>query len=117
MRSAKSIAKRLEKEEAEKKEQKQKIEQLKAESERSKGKHVYQQLADENPRYALSYPVALPHELKSGTSLRTIKPKGSLVSDRMVSLMDRGMTAKKQLKLKMRVQGKRRRIKVRGGNV
>jgi hypothetical protein len=31
----------------------------------------------------------------------------------MVSLMDRGMVAKKQLKHKMRVEGKRRKVKVR----
>lgn len=114
LRGMKSVGKKLTKDEIEKKEQKEKIEKLKAESERFKGKNIYQQLADENPRYAPSYPVALPGELKSGTSLRTIKPKGSLVTDRMVSLMDRDMTAKKQLKLKNRVQGKRRKIKVRG---
>jgi len=114
MRSAKSVGKKLKKEEEKKKEEKENIERLKAESERSKGKNIYQNLADENPRYAPTFPVALPDELKSGTSLRTIKPKGSLVTDRMVSLMDRGMTAKKQLKLKNRIQGKKRKVRVRG---
>jgi len=114
MRSVKVAAKLLKKEEAKKKEEKERIENLKAETERSKGKNVYQTLADENPRYAPTYPVALPDELKSGTSLRTIRPKGSLVTDRMVSLMDRGMTAKKQLKLKHRIQGKKRKVRVRG---
>jgi len=114
MRSAKSVGKKLRKELEKKKEEKEKIERLKAESERAKGKNIYQNLADENPRYAPTFPVALPHELKSGTSLRTIKPKGSLVTDRMVSLMDRGMTAKKQLKLKNRIQGKKRKVRVRG---
>jgi len=111
MRGVKSARRKLLKEEAEKKAEKEKIEKLKRESERSKGKDVYQQLADENPRYAPSYPVALPGEV---SSLRRIKPKGSLVTDRMVSLMDRGMTAKKQLKHKMRVEGKRRKVKVKG---
>ena len=114
LRGVKSVKRTMRKEELERKATKEKIEQLKQESERSKGKDLYKQLADENPRYAPSYPVALPGELKSGASLRTIKPKGSLVTDRMVSLMDRGMTAKKQLKLKNRVEGKRRKIKVKG---
>jgi len=114
LRGVKSVNKKIRKEELERKTAKEKLEELKKESVRSKGKDIYQQLADENPRYAPTYPIALPGELKSGTSLRQIKPKGSLVTDRMVSLMDRGMTAKKQLKLKMRVEGKRRKVKVRG---
>jgi nucleolar protein 53 len=111
---AKTIAKHLQKEEAAKKERKEQLEKLKTEKQRVKGKDVYQQLAEENPRFAPTYPVALPGELQSGSSLRTIKPKGSLVTDRMVSLMDRDMAAKKQLKQKMRVEGKRRKVKVRG---
>ena len=112
---AKAIGRKLRKEEAEKKEQKEKIEELKAEKERVKGKDVYQRVAEENPRQAPTFPVALPNELKSGSSLRTIRPKGSLITDRMVSLMDRDMTAKKALKKKQRTQGKRRqKIKVRG---
>jgi nucleolar protein 53 len=57
----------------------------------------------------------LSSELKSG-SLRTIRPKGSLVTDRMASFLDRDMAPKKQLKRKQRVQGKLRKskIKVRG---
>ena len=114
MRGTKSKLNQLRKDEAKQKEEKEKLELLKIESERSKGKNVYQTLADENPRYAPTYPVALPEELKSGTSLRTIRPKGSLVTDRMVSLMDRDMTTKKQLKLKNRVQAKKRKLRVRG---
>jgi len=112
---AKSIARKLTKEDAQKKEQKEKVAELKAEKERVKGKDVYQTLAEENPRDAPTFPVALPHELKSGSSLRTIRPKGSLVTDRMVSLMDRDMATKKQLNRKRLVQGKRRqKLKVRG---
>jgi nucleolar protein 53 len=114
LRGVKAAGRKLKKEEEERRAAKEKMEQLKLEGERSKGKDIYLQLADENPRYAPTYPVALPGELKSGASLRTIKPKGSLVTDRMVSLMDRDMTAKKQLKLKKRVEGKRRKLKVRG---
>lgn len=114
LRGVKSHNRKIQKEELERKAEKERIEKLKIESERSKGKDIYLNLADENPRYAPTYPVALPGELKSGTSLRRIKPKGSLVTDRMVSMMDRGMATKKQLKLKMRVEGKRRKVKVRG---
>ncbi len=114
LRGVKAAKRKLMEEQAEKQAAKEKLDQLKKDSERSKGKDVYLQLADENPRYAPTLPVALPGELQKGTSLRTIKPKGSLVTDRMVSLMDRGMTAKKQLKHKMRVEGKRRKVKVRG---
>lgn len=111
---AKAVAKKLKKEETAKTEQKEKLKQLKSEKERVKGKDVYQQLADENPIGAPTYPVALPNELKQGGSLRTIRPKGSLVTDRMVSLMDRDMAPKKQLKQKRRIQGKKRKVKVRG---
>lgn len=112
---AKTVAKKLKKEEIAKEQEKKRLKQLKAEKERTKGKDVYQQLADENPIGAPTYPVALPNELKqSGGSLRTVKPKGSLVTDRIVSLMDRDMAPKKQLKQRRRVQGKKRKIKVRG---
>jgi nucleolar protein 53 len=112
---AKTVAKKLKKEEMAKEQEKEVLKQLKAAKERIKGKDVYQQLADENPIGAPTYPVALPNELKQGGgSLRTVKPKGSLVTDRMVSLMDRDMAPKKQLKQRRRVQGKKRKVKVRG---
>lgn len=110
---AKTISKLLRKEETKKREKAEAMKTLKEESERVKGKNLYVQLADENPIHAPTYPVALPSELKSG-SLRTIKPKGSLVTDRMASFLDRDMAPKKQLIKKRRVQGKRRKIKVRG---
>lgn len=109
---AKIVAKKLRKQESEQREKSEAQKKLKEESERTKGKDVYHQLAVENPMDAPTYPVALSSELKNG-SLRTIKPKGSLVKDRMASFMDRGMAAKKQLKHKRRVEGKRRRIKVK----
>jgi nucleolar protein 53 len=112
---SKTISKKLRKEEAEQREKAETLKKLKEESERTKGKNLYQQLADENPIHAPTYPVALSSELKSG-SLRTIRPKGSLVTDRMASFLDRDMAPKKQLKRKQRVQGKLRKskIKVRG---
>ena len=69
-------------------------------------------MANEIPIDAPTYPVALTSELKSG-SLRTIKPKGSLVTDRMASFQDRDMAAKKQTKRKRRAQGKRRKLKLK----
>mmetsp|Transcript_22145 Transcript_22145/g.52059 ORF Transcript_22145/g.52059 Transcript_22145/m.52059 type:complete len:454 (-) Transcript_22145:1039-2400(-) len=128
---AKSIAKKMRKEEGKKLKEKEELEELKAASARVKGQNVYQQVSKENPINAPTFPVALPHELgkkktkpsaataasaasASGASLRTIKPKGSLVTDRMISIVDRDMAPKKALKRKKRIQGKRRKVKVRG---
>mmetsp|Transcript_35331 Transcript_35331/g.55035 ORF Transcript_35331/g.55035 Transcript_35331/m.55035 type:complete len:418 (-) Transcript_35331:16-1269(-) len=109
---AKVIAKKLRKEEAQTVERKMELEKLKKEHEPVQGKDVYAKLADENPIAAPTYPVALPSELKSG-SLRTIKPKGSLLTDRFASLRDRDMAPKKQLKKKKKVEGKRRKMKIK----
>jgi nucleolar protein 53 len=112
---AKTVGKKLLKDEALSKEKKAEIQKLKEESERVKGKNVYQQLAHENPVHAPTFPVALSHELnKSRGSLRTIKPKGSLVTDRMTSFTDRDMATKKTFRHRKRVEGKRRKVKVRG---
>lgn len=122
---AKAIAKKLRKEQLEKAKKKAEVEELKAATARIKGHNVYQQIARENPIDAPIFPVALPHELKAAaakettatyasTSLRTMKPKGSLVTDRMISIVDRDMAPKKALKTRKRVQGKRRKLKVRG---
>ena len=114
---AKTIAKRLRKEEQEAHRKKLELEQMKEKTKNSrvKGKNVVQQLANENPLEAPTLPVALPSELRNGggASLRTIKAKGSLITDRMTSLMDRGMATKKQLKKRKRVEGKRRKARVR----
>ena len=117
---AKTIAKRLRKEEQEAQQKKLELQKLKDKTKnaRVKGKNVIQQLANENPLEAPTLPVALPSELRNGSggggaSLRTIKAKGSLITDRMTSLMDRGLATKKQLKKRKRVEGKRRKAKVR----
>jgi nucleolar protein 53 len=112
---SKTVSKKLRKEEIEQREKVDALKKLKVESERTKGKNVYQQLAAENPIHAPTYPVALSSELEKG-SLRTIRPKGSLVTDRMASFFDRDMAPKKALKRKQRVQGKLRKakIKIRG---
>lgn len=111
---AKAIAKKLKREQSDQKKKKERIKKLKEETERVKGKNVYQQMAEENPIHAPTFPVALSSDLKiSGGSLRTLKPKGSLVTDRMTSFLDRDMAPKKQLKIRKRVEGKRRKIKVK----
>lgn len=110
---AKAISKQLRKQEAELRKRADESKKLKEESLRTKGKDVYDQLADENPVGAPTYPVALSSEIRDGSSLRKLKPKGSLVVDRMASFMDRGMATKKQLVQKRRVQGKRRKLKVK----
>ena len=112
---AKTVGKKMRKELLEKQKQKEELEVLKEAKIRVRGKDVFTHLGDENPIYAPTLPVALPSELrKRGGSLRTLKPKGSLLTDRLTSLMDRDMAPKKALKRKMRVQGKRRKVKVRG---
>lgn len=114
---AKVITKQLTQQEREQIERREEAQKLKATKERTKGQNVYSRLSDDNPIHAPTYPVALSSELKqTGGSLRTIRPKGSLLTDRMASFADRDMIAKKQVKKKRRVEGKRRkmRIKVRG---
>lgn len=112
---AKTLTKKLRKELAEKQLQKEELEKLKEAKIRVKGKNVFTHLGDENPIHAPTLPVALPSDLrKRGGSLRTMKPKGSLLTDRMTSLMDRDMAPKKALKRRRKVEGKRRKVKVRG---
>ena len=114
---AKIIAKHLSREEIDQAKRREEAQQLKEAKERTKGTDVYHRVSLQNPIHAPTFPVSLSSELNlTGGSLRTIKPKGSLLTDRMVSLADRDMIAKKQVKKKMRVEGKRRkmRIKVRG---
>ena len=114
---AKFIAKHLSREEIDQAKRREEAQKLKEAKERTKGTDVYHRVSLQNPIHAPTFPVSLSSELKqTGGSLRTIKPKGSLLTDRMVSLADRDMIAKKQVKKKMRVEGKRRkmRIKVRG---
>jgi len=113
---AKVVAKHIRKEEAKRAEEKAKIESLKAASKRTKGKDIIHQLSNITPITAPTVPVALSADIKktrTGGGLRAIKPKGSLITDRMTSFADRDMSAKKAVKRKKRVEGKRRRAKVK----
>ena len=58
-------------------------------------------------------PFALTEELKEtgGGRLRTVRPKGSLLKDRMESLGARGLANRRTLQKKNVVQGKRRKMK------
>jgi len=89
----------------------ERIHQLKEQDNRTRGTNVYLQLSKENPIQAPSLPVALSNELGG---LRTLQPKGSLLTDRLASWRDRDMATKPVLVRKKRVQGKRRKSKVRG---
>jgi len=77
------------------------------------GKNLWNAVSQVDPLRAPSLPVALTEELegKSGGkgSLRTVTPKGSLVTDRLESMVARGLVSKKKVDGRRIVQGKRRK--------
>mmetsp|Transcript_15277 Transcript_15277/g.24985 ORF Transcript_15277/g.24985 Transcript_15277/m.24985 type:complete len:462 (+) Transcript_15277:129-1514(+) len=78
------------------------------------GKDVWGTVSQKDPIRAPSLPVALTEELGGGNGgLRTVTPKGSLVTDRLESMVSRNMIQKKKGDGRRIVQGKRR-PKVRG---
>mmetsp|Transcript_24254 Transcript_24254/g.36865 ORF Transcript_24254/g.36865 Transcript_24254/m.36865 type:complete len:463 (-) Transcript_24254:251-1639(-) len=108
----KRYQKEIKKHEQESKERKEMVQLLKKDNERTLGKGIVQ--AKTNPQNVPTIPVGLTDELKS--SLRSIKPKGSLLVDRLESFRDRQMVdadPKDQVDKKKVVQGKRR-VKVKG---
>jgi len=78
------------------------------------GKDVWGTLSQKDPIRAPSFPVALTEELQTnggaagGGGLRTVTPKGSLVTDRLESMVARNMISKKKMEGRRIVQGKRR---------
>ena len=79
------------------------------------GKDVWTSLSSIDPIRAPSLPVALTEELHGGgNGLRTVKPKGSLVTDRLESMAARNMISKKKATGRRIVQGKRRSTKRHG---
>ena len=81
------------------------------------GKDVWTTLSSFDPIRAPALPVALSSELQGGNGtsnssggggLRTVIPKGSLVTDRLESMVARNMISKKKLNGRRVVQGKRR---------
>jgi nucleolar protein 53 len=116
---AKKTVKDLRKEEEVRTVKRNEIKALK-EEERNKpvGVNVIQQLSKIDPLNVPSLPVALTEELQSGRgdgkgggSLRTVRPKGSLLTDRVESLISRKMANRKVMQKKKVVEGKRRKMK------
>ena len=79
------------------------------------GIHVFQDACQRNPIHAPSLPVALTEELvqqgNGGGSLRLLKTKGSLITDRLESFISRNMLSATIMERKMIVQGKKKRMK------
>lgn len=75
------------------------------------GKDLWNAVSQKDPIRAPSLPVALTEELgkAGGGSLRTVTPKGSLVTDRLESMVARGMIQKQKTDGRRIVQGKRRK--------
>lgn len=75
------------------------------------GKDLWNTVSQKDPIRAPSLPVALTEELegRSGGSLRAVTPKGSLVTDRLESMVARSMISKKKVDGRRIVQGKRRK--------
>lgn len=108
---AKQISKDIRKKEAERIARKEEIKALKEEKlSKPLGINVIDQISKLDPINAPSLPVALTEELKDG-SLRTIKPKGSLLTDRVESMISRKMAHRKTMEKKRIVNGKRRKMK------
>lgn len=106
---SKKVSKEIRKQDAANTERRNEIEVLKAEKKAIPlGVSVIEKLSEIDPINAPSLPVALTDELKDG-SLRTVKPKGSLLTDRMESLISRKMAFRKAKSRKHTVQGKRRK--------
>ena len=107
----KRLNRELEARDQERREQRAQLQLLRRER-RVLGKSVVQHISQTHPITAPTLPVALTEEISG--ALRTMKPKGSLLTDRMESFQDRKMAESKHTK-KTVVQGnKRRKVKIRG---
>jgi Nop53 (60S ribosomal biogenesis). len=110
LEQAKKVAKEIKEEEAVKIARRQEINALRVERDSQPvGVNVFEKISELDPINAPSLPVALTDELKNG-SLRAIKPKGSLLTDRLESMISRKMANRKSKEKKKVVQGKRRNI-------
>jgi nucleolar protein 53 len=110
LEQAKKVAKEIKEEEAVKVARRQEINALKVERDSQPvGVNIFEKISELNPINAPSLPVALTDELKGG-SLRAIKPKGSLLTDRLESMIIRKMANRKSKEKKQVVQGKKRQV-------
>jgi nucleolar protein 53 len=112
LQDAKRITKEMRKKDAELVARKDELNVLKEEEfAKPLGVNVIAKRSQLDPINAPSLPVALTEELKGG-SLRTVKPKGSLLTDRLESMISRKMANKRNTDNKKRqVHGKKRRMK------
>jgi len=79
------------------------------------GSNVIASLSKLDPINVPLLPVALTEELKNnGGGLRSVIPKGNLLTDRMESMVSRKMANRKKAYKKNVVEGKRRKIRGRG---
>jgi len=117
--NTKTVLKKIRKHEEDLKEKKKVVTQLKLEKEKiPQGSNMYHKLMNEDPVRVPSLPVALTEDLKKKDDngdgddtygLRTVKPKGSLIQERLHSLIDRKMAGKRTYKRKNLVQGKKKK--------
>lgn len=91
---------------------KSKMEQTKA-AEKPKGADLHEKLSKEDPIRAPTLPVALPSEISGMVSLRSLKTKGSLASERQASLYDRNL-APKPTNNTVHCRGKKRKKSLKG---
>lgn len=109
----KKTSKEVRRAEEEQRQRNEELAKLKHEKKaRPLGKNVWEKISQDSPIDAPTLPVALTGEIRSGKEgggLRTLAPKGSLVTDRLESMVARNMIAKKKTEVRKRVQGKRRK--------
>ena len=111
---SKKVSKEVRKTEAAKVARRDELNALKAEKmAKPLGVNYLGKLSELDPINAPSLPVALSSELQGG-SLRTVKPKGSLLTDRMESMISRKMANRKAAHKKTVVHGKKRK-NMKGG--
>jgi len=111
---SKKVSKEVRKTEAAKVARREELNVLKAEKvAKPLGVNVFGKLSERDPINAPSLPVALSSELQGG-GLRTVKPKGSLLTDRMESMISRKMANRKAAHKKTVVHGKKRK-NIKGG--
>ena len=90
---------------------KERIRAAKQASTRTRGSNVFQAASESNPIDAPTFPIGLTKEVQKAT-LRTITPKGSLVTDRIMSLRDRELAA--PMRGHAKIRKRKRRVAVKG---
>lgn len=109
---AKQLNKELRKKDEMQKSKRERLREIKKElKSKPLGIQDRRKLIDRDPINAMCLPVALTKEIKyTGGSLRTMIPKGNLLSDRVESMILRNMHNSKTLNRKKIIQGKKRKF-------